>query len=86
MAHNEQNSPTDEEMKMMQETEGIVHREMNFLPLTTNANIHEGNALRMDWKEILPPGDDVRIMGNLLSVIDVGTLGSTEVDQIPLSA
>ena len=26
------------------------------------------------------------IMANLLSVIDVGTLGSTEVDQIPLSA
>ena len=49
---------------MMQETEGIVHREMNFLPLTTNANIHEGNALRMDWKEILPPSDEVRIMGN----------------------
>lgn len=52
------------ESQMMQETEGIVHREMNFLPLTTNANIHEGNALRMDWKEILPPGDAVRIMGN----------------------
>ena len=52
------------ESQMMQETEGIVHREMNFLPLTTNANIHEGNALRMDWKEILPPGDDVKIMGN----------------------
>lgn len=52
------------ESQMMQETEGIVHREMNFLPLTTNANIHEGNALRMDWKEILPPSDEVRIMGN----------------------
>lgn len=52
------------ESQMMQETEGIVHREMNFLPLTTNANIHEGNALRMDWKKILPPGDEVRIMGN----------------------
>lgn len=52
------------ESQMMQETEGIVHREMNFLPLTTNANIHEGNALRMDWKEILPPSDDVKIMGN----------------------
>lgn len=52
------------ESQMMQETEGIVHREMNFLPLTTNANIHEGNALRMDWKKILPPSDEVRIMGN----------------------
>jgi len=52
------------EAQMFQETEGIVHREMNFLPLTTNANIHEGNALRMDWKEILPPNNYVRIMGN----------------------
>lgn len=52
------------EAQMFQETEGIVHREMDFLPLTTNANIHEGNALRMDWKEILPPNDHVKIMGN----------------------
>ena len=52
------------EAQMFQETEGIVHREMDFLPLTTNANIHEGNALRMNWKEILPPNDHVKIMGN----------------------
>lgn len=49
------------EAQMFQETEGIVHREMDFLPLTTNANIHEGNALRMDWKEILPPTNKVKI-------------------------
>ena len=36
------------ESQMMQETEDIMQREMDFLPLTTNANIHEGNALRMD--------------------------------------
>lgn len=52
------------EAQMFQETEGIVHREMDFLPLTTNANIHEGNALRMDWKEVLPPNDSVHILGN----------------------
>lgn len=52
------------ESQMFQETEGIVHREMNFLPLTTNANIHEDNALRMEWKKILPPNDHVKIMGN----------------------
>jgi hypothetical protein len=60
------------ESQMMQETEGIVHREMNFLPLTTNANIHEGNALRMDWKEILPPSDEVKIMGNHVHCVIVG--------------
>lgn len=52
------------EAQMFQETEGIVHHEMDFLPLTTNANIHEGNALQMDWKRILPPSDHVKIMGN----------------------
>ena len=52
------------EAQMFQETEGIVHREMDFLPLTTNANIHEGNALQMEWKGILPPSDHVKIMGN----------------------
>ncbi len=52
------------ESQMMHETEDIMQREMDFLPLTTNANIHEGNALRMDWKEILPPSDNVKILGN----------------------
>lgn len=52
------------ESQMMHETEDIMQREMDFLPLTTNANIHEGNALRMDWKEILPPADNVKILGN----------------------
>ena len=52
------------ESQMMHETEDIMQREMDFLPLTTNANIHEGNALRMDWKEVLPPEDNVKILGN----------------------
>lgn len=52
------------ESQMMKETEGIIQRNMDFLPLHTNANIHEGNALRMDWKEVLPPSDNVIIMGN----------------------
>ena len=52
------------ESQMMHETEDIMQREMDFLPLTTNANIHEGNALRMDWKEVLPPADNVKILGN----------------------
>lgn len=52
------------ESQMFRETEGIVHKEMNFLPLHTNSNIHEGNALRMDWKAVLPPCNNVRIMGN----------------------
>jgi len=38
--------------------------EIDFLPLKTNANIHEGNALRMDWKEILEPSENVLLFGN----------------------
>ena len=49
---------------MLEETETIVHQRIEFLPLTTNANIHEGNALTMDWRAVLPPTDDVKIMGN----------------------
>jgi len=52
------------ESQMARETEEILHREMSFLPLTTNTNLHEANALRVDWKEILPPTDDVKILGN----------------------
>lgn len=52
------------ESQMMNETEGIIQKDMDFLPLTTNANIHEGNALSIDWKEILPPADNVKILGN----------------------
>ncbi|WP_430754434.1 DNA methyltransferase [Micrococcus luteus] len=34
------------------------------LPLTESAHIVVGNALRMDWNEVLPAGPDVFVMGN----------------------
>ena len=37
---------------------------MDFLPLHTNSNISEGNALRMDWRDVLPPSDRVKVLGN----------------------
>lgn len=52
------------ESQMLRETEKIIHMEIDFLPLKTNANIHEGNALRMDWKEIINPNELSYIMGN----------------------
>ena len=52
------------ESQMFHETEDILHKQMDFLPLKAVTNIHEANALRVDWKEILPPSDDVKIMGN----------------------
>lgn len=74
------------ESQALQETENIVQMHIDFLPLKSYANIVEGNALRMDWGEVIPREKCRYIIGNLFSVIDVGTLGSTEVDQIPLSA
>lgn len=37
------------ESQMLAETERIIHQEMDFLPLKANANIVEGNALRLNW-------------------------------------
>ncbi len=42
------------ESQMIAETEKIVSRQIDFLPLKTNAYIVEGNALRMNWKTLKP--------------------------------
>lgn len=52
------------ESQMMKETESIVHLHLDFLPLTTNAFIVEGNALRFDWKELIASDELSYIMGN----------------------
>jgi len=49
---------------MMKETMDIVHRELDFLPLKSYANIVEGNALRLDWEAVVPRGKLNYIMGN----------------------
>ena len=41
------------EAQMMEETKNIVQKDMDFLPLKSNTNIHTGNALRMDWNEVI---------------------------------
>ena len=52
------------ESQMMKETESIVRMDMDFLPLKTNANIVEGNALRIDWNDIVPKNELNFILGN----------------------
>ena len=52
------------ESQMMKETEDIVHMNLDFLPLTTNAFIVEGNALELDWENIIPKMQLSYIMGN----------------------
>lgn len=50
------------ESQMMAETESIIHHDIDFLPLHSYANIHEGNALHKDWRHVCPHPD--YIIGN----------------------
>ena len=52
------------ESQMMKETEEIVRMHLEFLPLTSYANIVEGNALRLDWESVVPKEKLNYIMGN----------------------
>ena len=52
------------ESQMMQETDEIVGFNLDPLPLKTYTNIHEGNALRMDWNDVIPAAELNYIMGN----------------------
>ena len=52
------------ESQMMHETEEILHMNLDFLPLKSYTNIIEGNALRIDWNEVIPNTECNYIMGN----------------------
>lgn len=52
------------ESQMMKETEDVVHMNLDFLPLKTNAHIVEGNALRIDWESVVSKNELSYIMGN----------------------
>ena len=52
------------EAQMLMETEKFMQTEFEFLPLKSYTNIHEGNALRMDWNDVVPASELDYIMGN----------------------
>lgn len=52
------------ESQMLEETKDIFYADWDFLPLKTYTNIHEGNALRMDWNKVIPNYACHYIMGN----------------------
>jgi len=52
------------ESQMMKETEEIVRMHLEFLPLTSYANIVEANATEKDWEEIVPKSKLNYIIGN----------------------
>lgn len=52
------------ESQMMHETEEIISKSLDFLPLKSYANIVEANALRIDWETVVPKSELNYIMGN----------------------
>ena len=52
------------ESQMIKETEEITQKELPFLPLSSYDNIVEGNALRIDWEDVVPKDKLNYIMGN----------------------
>lgn len=52
------------EAQMMDETEQIVHFNLDILPLKSYTNITEGNALQLDWRECVPIDKLNYIIGN----------------------
>ena len=55
------------ESQMMTETEKIIGMNLDFLPLTTNAFIVEGNALRMNWATLKPIDENVQLNDGLFA-------------------
>lgn len=52
------------ESQMWDESQNIIFSQEDFLPLDSNDSIYEGNALRMDWTEIVKPYELNYVMGN----------------------
>ena len=63
------------ESQMIRETESILSQNIDFLPLTTNAYIVEGNALRMDWATLKPTDTAAAPIGGLFSGFTTETDG-----------
>lgn len=52
------------ESQMLEETMSIVYSNIDFLPIKSYSNIVEGNALRLNWEEIIPKNKLSYIIGN----------------------
>ena len=52
------------EAQMYHETQEIINMKQDFLPLKTYTHITEGNALRIDWNDVVPSNELNYIMGN----------------------
>ena len=77
------------EAQMLRETEKIIDRDIDFLPLKSYANIKEGNALRMDWStlEKEPPLNALYVEKlNVYRVDDFENIGHVEEATAPYNS
>lgn len=66
------------ESQMWEQTKDITFANKDFLPLDSNDSIYEGNALRMDWNDIVKPYDLNYIMGNPPFVANAGRVSAKD--------
>ncbi len=52
------------ELQMLKETAEIIHKPLEVFPLKSYSNIHEGNALKIDWQEIISAAECSYIISN----------------------
>lgn len=52
------------ESQMLEETMSIVYSNIDFLPIKSYSNIVEGNALKLNWEEVVPKEKLSYIIGN----------------------
>ena len=71
------------EAQMLRETEKIIHRDIDFLPLKSYCNIREGNALRMEWDVFEQPSDipTIRAKNVHLIIEPETTMASEPIEQ-----
>ena len=70
------------ENQMMEETAEILQRNLEFLPLKTNATIVEGNALRMDWAKLgMENSASEALVTNKLNIIQVDDVDSLTINE-----
>ena len=73
------------EAQMLAETERIIQHDIDFLPLKSYANIHEGNALRMDWSTLKESPSQPYLYTKKLNVFEVEKI-SDDVASAPSEA
>ena len=52
------------ESQMFEQTKELVNMDIDFLPLKSYTNIIEGNALELNWHNVLPSHEAFAVMGN----------------------